>query len=53
MLGDKLADVQDSRAGSDASQASQSVRPQGWASSDDQPVFDLAVYWRLDHTVIP
>ena len=48
MLGDKFADEQDPRPGSDTFQASQGGRPSGWAAvNEDQPVFDLAVYWRL------
>jgi capsular exopolysaccharide synthesis family protein len=58
MLGDKFADVQDPLAGSDASQASHasqaSQASQGWSAGNEQPVFDLTVYWRhaLKHRIV-
>jgi capsular exopolysaccharide synthesis family protein len=47
MLGDKFANEQDPRPGSDTFQASHNPRLGGRVGGDDQPAFDLAVYWRL------
>lgn len=47
MLGDKFANEQDPRPGSDTFQASQNPRLGSRVGGDDQPAFDLAVYWRL------
>jgi capsular exopolysaccharide synthesis family protein len=48
MLGDKFADERNPRSGSALTGHAQSAQPGGWAAKDDdQPVFDLAIYWRL------